>query len=654
MATVKDHFLDLERHRRQLEDNVEKLRKALTHWRMCDTEYEELKEEVEAIPEPLDRADLDRIRDEFEGQVVTQKEVQEIFGESSPKAKAQIVNILSRRIDYVSKNVQTLEKQLEVAEQKYEKACIVVNPDVRDEDSGLPITDIIEELDDEDNITSYRLQRPGDVQPQIREALEKAGIKEKDWEEMSQKLRAGADETAEIEDTPVEDVGHQQQQLDETQPTPSTSKPGVGVDAEPEPEKEPETPRPKKGVSFAEDTKSDQPQTTGEDQANVRAAQRLEQIMREAKEIAASIQDPVIPEDEDEDDAALRREMLRYGMTDIAPIVAELEIDEGSNSEYSEMEFDDDDDDEEEEDDDDDDAMEDEHGRYKYRVVDDKYRRRMQELEAKLGIKSTREIEEEADAEAEGKVPDEGIARITVQPAPSPSLSPASQPAKSALKSDIEPVEEVKPEEIKPKKKKGVKFASALDIAPDTPVEPAPSTPSQPKRPLVDPMKGTIVERSSAPQPAAPAPAEPKRASRFKKARTTTTATTTPADTFTPPGAVAQTLPSRPKGPADAPARFLDADVGEPLTAPSGPEGKTLAPTIVERDTPAEAKEPDAFDANLLHQEAAVEYHRMRNRMIQKQGGFVREEESAIEYPEDEDESGKRVSRFKAARLARG
>ncbi|ROV92817.1 hypothetical protein VPNG_09095 [Cytospora leucostoma] len=649
MATVKDHFLDLERHRRQLEDNVEKLRKALTHWRMCDTEYEELKEEVESVPEPLDRADLDRIRDEFEGQVVTQKEVQEIFGESSPKTKAQIVNILSRRIDYVSKNVQTLEKQLEVAEQKYEKACIVMNPDVRDEDSGLPITDIIEELDDEDNIKSYRLQRPGDVQPQIREALEKAGIKEKDLEEMSQKLRTGADETAQIEDTPVEDVGHQQQQLDEKQPTPSSSKRDVEVDTEPEPEKEPETPRPKKGVSFAEETKSDQPQTTDEDQANVRAAQRLEQIMREAKEIAAPIQDPVIPEDEDEDDAALRREMLRYGMTDIAPIVAELEIDEGSNSEYSEAEFDDDDDDEE--DDDDDDAMEDEHGRYKYRVVDDKYRRRMQELEAKLGIKSTREIE---DAEAEGKVPDEGIARITVQPAPSPSPTPASQPTKSALKSDVEPVEEITPEETKPKKKKGVKFASALDIAPDTPVEPATSTPSQPKRPLVDPMKGTIVERSPAPQPAAPAPAEPKKASRFKKARTTTT-TTSPADAITPPGAmITQALSSRPKGPADAPARFLDADVGEPLTAPSGPEGKTLAPTVVERDTPAGAKEPDAFDASLLHQEAAVEYHRVRNRMIQKQGGFVREEESAIEYPEDEDEGGKRVSRFKAARLARG
>ncbi|KUI70613.1 hypothetical protein VM1G_05778 [Cytospora mali] len=627
-ANIKDHFLDLERHRRQLEENVEKLRKALTHWRMCDAEYEELKEEVEAIPEPLDRADLERVCDEFEGQVVTQKEVKEIFGEAKPKPKSQIINILSRRIDYVSKNVQTLEKQLEIAEQKYEKACIVVNPDVRDEDSGLPITDIIEELDDDDHVKSYRLQRPGDMQPQIREALEKAGIKEKDLAEMSQKSKNESKGGAETEDTPkeiVEEVEEAEDGHPMKQQTPTKPDEVVETDSE--------RPHLKKAVSFAEDTKPGHDPNASDDQPMTRTAERLEQIMQQAKEQANPIADPVIPEDESDDDAELRREMLRYSMTDIAPIVAELEIDEGSNSEYSEMEFDDDDDDY------DDDEDEDEHGRYKYRAVDDKYRRRMQELEAKLGIKSTREIEEEAEAKANGKVPDEGIARIAVQPAP------ANQPAKSSMKGDVESAQEDKP------KKKGVKFASAVDVAPDTTTKPV-STVEEPQQPFVDPMKGTIVERSSAPAaaPAAPAPAEPKKTSRFKKARTTTTATT-PAET----PLAAKTLPSRPKGPADAPARFLDktVDDGDVRTAPTGPEGKTLASTIVERDTPVEAKEPDQFDATLLHQEAAVEYHRMRNRMILKQGGFVQEEESAIEYPEEVEESGKRMSRFKAARLAR-
>lgn len=623
MATIKDHFLDLERHRRQLEDNVEKLRKALTHWRMCDTEYEELKEEVEAVPEPLDRADLDRICDEFEGQVVTQKEVKEIFGESKPKPKAQIINLLSRRIDYVSKNVETLEKQLDVAEKKYEKASIVVNPDVRDEESGLPITDIIEELDEDDQVTSYRLQRPGDMQPQLREALEKAGIKEKDLAETNQKSAIEPEGGAGAEHGRIEEVEEVEEVEDE-----KPQEQQAPVKAEEEKEKRPERPKPKKGVSFSEDTKpGDDPDVNG-DQPMTRTAERLEQIMQQAKEQANPISDPVMPEDESDDDAELRREMLRYSMTDIAPIVAELEIDEGSQSEYSEMEFSDEDGDEDFNDAED----EDEHGRYKGRAVDDKYRRRMQELEAKLGIKSTREIEEEAEAEANGKIPDEGIARIAVQPAP----------VKSALKSDPDLTQEDN------LKKKGVKFASAVDVAPSTTTEAPVSAVDEPKQPFVDPMKGKIVERNSAPPPAAPAPTEPKKTSRFKKARTATTPS--PADT--PPAA--QALPSRPKGPSDAPARFLEGVLeGDVRTAPEGPEGKTLAGTIVERDAPVGAAEPDEFDAALLHQEAAVEYHRVRNRMIQMQGGFVREEEAAIEYPEDEDEGGKRVSRFKAARLAR-
>jgi unconventional prefoldin RPB5 interactor 1 len=63
--------------------------------------------------------------------------------------------------------------------------------------------------------------------------------------------------------------------------------------------------------------------------------------------------------------------------------------------------------------------------------------------------------------------------------------------------------------------------------------------------------------------------------------------------------------------------------------------------------------EPDALDPQILHQEVAIEYHRIRNRMIQKQGGFMKEEESEF-VPLTEEEGGpKKLSRFKAARLAR-
>lgn len=63
--------------------------------------------------------------------------------------------------------------------------------------------------------------------------------------------------------------------------------------------------------------------------------------------------------------------------------------------------------------------------------------------------------------------------------------------------------------------------------------------------------------------------------------------------------------------------------------------------------------EPDNMDSNLLHQEAATEYHKMRNLMIHRQGGFMKEDESEI-VPLTEEEGGpKKMSRFKAARLSK-
>ncbi|KAG8163779.1 hypothetical protein KVR01_007076 [Diaporthe batatas] len=625
MASVKDHFIDLERHRRQLEENVEKLRKAITHWRMCDADYEELKEEVDAISGPAGRADLDRICNEFEGHVITTKEVKEIFGQPEVKPKAQIISLLSRRIDYVSKNVQTLEKQLQAAEEKYEKVNVVANPDAMDEDSGLPITDIIEELDDDDNVTSSRLQRPGDSTSAIREALEKAGVK--DLPETERELPGYVEELPDDEDTPMHELKERVQDV-ESEGIPEAETDPDAMDVEPT------GPPTKKGVSFAEDTKPGH-DLNGQD-PRLRTREYLEQIMKEAKEQEAPISNPVIPQGESDEDAELRREMLRYGMTDIAPIVAELEIDEGTGSEFDEDECSLDEDDDFEDEDDEDDEDEDEHGRTRSRVVDDKYRKRMQELEARLGIKSSRQIEEEEEARAAGSIPEEGIARIAVQPAASSKPAPATQPAKSSMKGGDEAAQGSKPA------RKGVKFASALDIAPEIDTAPAPTSVElqEPKEPYVDPMRSTIVERSPAAQPAAPTASTPKKTSRFKKARATEP-TAGPSETQ---------LPVRPKGPAEAPARFLDQEV---RTAPTGPDGTTLAGTVVERDMPPDALEPDEFDATLLHQEAAVEYHRLRNRMIQKQGGFVTEKEEAIEYPEDEGAGGKRVSRFKAARLGK-
>ena len=49
MAGIRDSFVDLERRRLQLEQNVSKLRASLRHWQQWELEYEGMKEDVLAL-----------------------------------------------------------------------------------------------------------------------------------------------------------------------------------------------------------------------------------------------------------------------------------------------------------------------------------------------------------------------------------------------------------------------------------------------------------------------------------------------------------------------------------------------------------------------------------------------------------------------------
>jgi unconventional prefoldin RPB5 interactor 1 len=166
--------------------------------------------------------------------------------------------------------------------------------------------------------------------------------------------------------------------------------------------------------------------------------------------------------------------------------------------------------------------------------------------------------------------------------------------------------------------KKSVRFSEELNISP-TPKPPVTATPTV--RRTIAPVND-VVERIAPAQSAMLS--QQRKVSRFRSARTTSTLEFSPAEDGT-------------------------------RTVPTGPEGRTLAPVIIERDTPQDSvpAEPDEMDPYLLHQEVATEYHKMRNTMIQRQGGFVKEEESEI-VPFTEEEGGPRkMSRFKAARLAK-
>ncbi|KAK5992717.1 hypothetical protein PT974_06132 [Cladobotryum mycophilum] len=592
MSNARDSFLDLEKHRLRLEDSISQLQKALQHWQTWDAEYEALKEEVEAVVDSDgdEAEELRRIHDEFEGELLTGKEIDEVFGGKASKTKEQIINVLERRIDYVTKNIENLQKQVETAENKHAAATIVSQPDATDED-GQPITDIVEQLDDDDNVISYRLNKAGDSIPRVQGMLEKAGITELPGSEP--RMKEQVTESSAAPEKPRQEV---RLLGASSQPTiPSTAlEPSV-----------------KKTVSFSDDINSEE-----EPRPEISwRARRVEQIMNTAKEHEdLSKQAPIIPEGEDPEEAALRQQMLQYGMGEIGAVVAELELEEGdsddSGFDYIDEGFDEDFDEDNDED-------EDEYGR-NGRVVTDKYRQRMLELEQKLGIASHPSQAPQAKTDEENS-DDERIGRIMVnRGAGASSSTPKAKPSKSNIKDKLKSETEGK---------KGVRFASDLDIAAED--EAATPASKEKKKDTVDPLSD-IVERSGPSKPTQSQPA--KKASRFKKARGDTSSETV-----------------IPKGPLDMPTHFIDQD--RP-SAPSGPEGTTIADTLVERDSTSTAVAPDEFDGSIAYREVTDEYQKMRRKFIQRDGGFLKEDESPVQPVVDEDNEPP-ISRFKAARLSR-
>jgi unconventional prefoldin RPB5 interactor 1 len=597
--TVRDSFLDLEKHRQMLEENIEKLRKSLRHWQTWEAEYEGLKEEILAAHPTPNRQQLVTLAHEYEGDLVNRKEVEEILGADTRDA-TQVVNILDRRIDYVEQNVRTVQRQIETAESKLATATIISTPDVRNED-GLPLTEIVEELDEEGNIVSSHTTTPGSARPQLLEVLKKAGVD----------VPPPVGSTSESNSPPAIESSR-------TEPTHTMVANNVGSGEAPKPIK--------KGVKFTDDTKA------GPEPAKSKTAQRLEEIMNIAKQSEARPSEPpIIPTDESAEDSELRRDMLQYGLAEVGSVVAELSLEDGSD--WSDEDYDDAASSTEDED---------EFGRSTGRMVDDDLRQRMIELEERLGVRMMENIGNKA---TDYDVVDEGIGRVAINGQPDISTKETPQ---------IEPGQDKNSDSPSPttSTKKSVRFSDDLDISP-APQPPTTRTPVA-KKSLSAPISD-IVERTA---PASSVPVPKKKTSRFKTDRATApTASNGPLvlPNTNPSGNSLSLFPVKPSEPKPFSQSIHFAPAQEqPRTVPSGPEGQTLASTIIERDVPLDnAPEPDELDPQLLHQEVSTEYHKIRNRMIQRQGGFLKEEESEI-VPFTEEEGGpKKMSRFKAARLAR-
>ncbi|RAL62968.1 hypothetical protein DID88_004055 [Monilinia fructigena] len=588
---TKDSFLDLEKFRQQLEDNIAKLRKSLQHWQTWDAEYDGLKEEILSANPTPNRDELISIARNYEADLVKEKEIQEILGTGAQRTAEQVVNLLDRRLDYVQQNIKAIEKQIETAEEKFAKATIISTPDLRNEE-GLPVTEIIEELDDEGNVISSTLSTPGSVKPQLLEVLHKAGIIEpasKDESDIAEEVK---------DDVLLSEASTQV----ETLPLPTETK---TLDTNPSSSATSQKPT-QKSVKFTDDSKTESAESNP---IISPAAKRLEEVMQSAKESEKLSSEPaIIPTDESPEDAALRRDMLQYGMSEVGSVVAEINLEDGSDWESEDYADDSDSDDDE-----------DQFGKSTRPVMDEELHQRMIELEEKLGLRMMENVGKNADDYGKLK---------------------HSEPVKSSTSDDSS--------------KKSVRFAEELDISP------APENPiaSSSKMETKTAPVGDIVERK-APSQSSPAPPVQKKASRFKTSRAPISNSINSVSTGTPVTTNHSSLkffpatPATPK-PFSQPIAFAPA-IENPRPVPTGPANRTLAPNIIERDVApnTNAAAPDEFDPQLLHQEVATEYHRMRNKMIGKQGGFLKEEESEI-LPLTEEEGGpKKVSRFKAARLAK-
>ena len=329
----------------------------------------------------------------------------------------------------------------------------------------------------------------------------------------------------------------------------------------------------------------------------------------------AGIASPVIPEDESSEDAALRRQMLQYNMEEVGAVVAEIDLDDDmSTPPYSEDEDEDDTSVEEE----------DEHGRSTNIILSKEYVKQMKALETRLNASMIENVGPTATSELSRK--DNSVGTIANSEADT-TKSRKGSPTKV------------------------VRFAADLDVQ-EAPIQDDVVQTSSNPASTDGPMFGNSVPSK-------------QKVSRFKSAR---------SGNSQPPHE--DELPQQPSPPIkkdieertipNGSVRSQPKPSAEPLPEnrtreiSTGPPDRPHADTIIERPFPSHSDdpppEPDEFDPGLLQKQVTSEYHRQRNRMIHRQGGFLaKEEEEEAEVPVDEygNEEGRKVSRFMAARLGK-
>jgi unconventional prefoldin RPB5 interactor 1 len=606
---IPNHNLDdLEQRRLALEDNITQLQKSLYHWRTWEAEYDGVREEIKDLQDGAATADILAVASQYEGSLVNEKEIQTILRTEAgvTRSRTQVIDLLGRRIDYVKQNAATLEKRLRKVENElYTLDSNDQFPADISGDQGFPMSEIIEELDEEGNVISSSVNTPGDHAPAILEALKKAGVDDIPETSTSSENVAGSSSATREEKEDAMDTA--------------------------------ETKEKSEVVSNGHASATNGNDVSQEDELDL--SQPLSLVTPEDRN-----QPPVTDVDEPADEATLRREMLEYGIHEVGAIVAELELDEdGSEFSISDDEYDLG---TEEED-------EDEYGR-SHLVLSEEYHRQMRELEAKLNArgmtnlgKDTQTFPEEVRQEIENSATEPSQDNGEID-----SSAKGKKPKKKVAFADdldIAPTAasataEKKAPPPKPKPQASVQVLSdAIVERTEQPKEPRPA-------PFTGPRKVSRFKTARAVEPTATTaeitakptssqlPTQISESQTFRKQ-----ANAVPS--ATPPGL----FPATPREPKPFSTPIMDIPAGP--SAPNPPEGKTLADKLVERDiAPGSitAPDPDELNEEIHRREIASEFYRMRNSKIQQQGGFVNEEEPEFVPVEEPVE---RVSRFKAARL---
>ncbi|KAL4973969.1 Prefoldin subunit-domain-containing protein [Aspergillus desertorum] len=597
MGVPDSNIEGLERQRRELESNILQLQQSLYHWRTWEAEYEGLREGISDLDNDATANDFLRVSRKFGGTFVNEDEFRVIIGEKQglQRTRQQIIDVISRRIDYVKDNVRSMEKRLRAAESRME-ALDSAQHQPRNPVDDFPMREIIEELDENGEVISSTTTNPADQASSLLELLKKAGVK--DIPDLP-KRNASASEASSSDSVPRGSSASMAEQAEKAEQEQSGQQ---QVSQEP--------------VSSG---------ITGPSSSASNAVERPAVVEKET---------PVIDVDESPEDAQLRREMLRYGLNEVGAVVAELELDDDASEisideEYDSYPYDD----EEEE--------EDEYGRSIGPVLDEDYHRQMRELEAKLNARGMwnvgkdtaslpADVKEDLEHPVKGKIektsetngeqvprakPKKKVAfadDLDIAPAPKPFAPEIKNAARRQF--DVPVHSESIIERTKPKE------ASAAVGAP------APKKTSRFK--TVRGTAGTIADAS---------PVLPSTSFQRKP----TSLGPTPSMPL---------FPAKP--PEPKPFSQPISDILEKPPGPTKPRGKILADTLVERDISegnATAPEPDELDEELHRKEIATEFHRMRNRMARQNGSSLDEEQGMV--PVEPEEPPKRISKFRASRM---